>query len=152
MKDRATLTAFSTASAPLLTKKVRFSWRARREPVEPLGQLDVGLVGGDREADVGEPVELVADRLDHARMAVAGVDHADAAAEVDQPVAVGVGEDGAFGVHHGDRGDGRHAARHGLGAAGQQGAALGAGDLGLQVDDAGHGGLEEAWRGAGVTT
>ena len=32
--------------------------RAGREPVEPLGQLDVGLVRRDREADVREPVEL----------------------------------------------------------------------------------------------
>ena len=58
VKYRATFTAFSTASAPLFTKKVRFSWVPGRDPVEPLGQLDVGLVGGDREADVGEPVEL----------------------------------------------------------------------------------------------
>ena len=33
------------------------------DPVDPLGQLDVGLVGGDGEADVGEAVELLAHRL-----------------------------------------------------------------------------------------
>ena len=33
---------------------------AWRYPVEPLGQLDIGLVGGDRKADVGEAVELLA--------------------------------------------------------------------------------------------
>ena len=114
--------------------------RAGREPVEPLGQLDVGLVGRDREADVGEPVELLADRLDDAGVPVTGVDHADAAAEIDQAVAVGVGQHRAFGVHDGDGRDGGHAPRHRLGAAGQEGAAVGAGDLGLQVNDAGHDG------------
>ncbi len=41
--------------------------RPGRDPIEPLGQLDVRLVGGDREADVGEPVELLPHRRDHAR-------------------------------------------------------------------------------------
>ena len=77
---------------------------------------------------------------------MAGVDHADAAAEIDQAVAVGVGEHGAFGVHDGDRRDGRHPTRHRLRAAGEEGAAVGAGDLGLQVNDAGH----EASVGMGV--
>ena len=31
----------------------------RCDAVEPLGQLDVRLVGGDRKADVGKPVELI---------------------------------------------------------------------------------------------
>ena len=114
---------------------------AGREPVEPLGQLDVRLVGGDGEADVGEPVELGAHRLDHAGMAVAGVDDADAAAEVDEAVAVRVRQHGAFGVHHRDRRHGRDAARHRLRAAGQERPAVGAGDLGLQANHARHGGL-----------
>jgi hypothetical protein len=112
--------------------------RPGREPVEPLGQLDVGLVRRDREADVREPVELRPDRFDDAGVPVAGVDDADAAAEIDQAVAVGIGEHRAFRVHDGDGGDGGHALRHGLGAAREEGAAVGAGDLGLQVNDAGH--------------
>ena len=121
---------------------------AGRDPVEALRQVDVGLVGRDRKAHVREPVELGAHRLDDARVPVAGVDDPDAAAEIDEPVAVRVGEDGAFGVDHGDRRDRRDAARHGLGAAGQERPALGAGDFGLQADDARHGSLERAgkWR------
>jgi hypothetical protein len=114
---------------------------AGSEPVEPLGELHVRLVGRDGEADVRVPVELSPYRLDDAWVPVAGVHHADAAAEIDQPVAVGVGEHGALGVHHGDGRHRRHTARHRLGAARHQGAAVGAGDLGLQVDDAGHDGL-----------
>ena len=110
-KWRATFTAFATASAPLLTKKVRFSWEPGVMPVEPFGERDVGLVRGHRETHVCEPVELLADRLDHAGMPVTGVDHADAAAEVDEAVAVGVGQDGSLGVDDGDR-------RHGWDASG----------------------------------
>ena len=85
-----------------------------------------------------EPVELGPDRFDDAGVPVTGVDDADAAAEIDQAVAVGVGEHRAFRVHDGDGRDGGHAPRHGLGAAREEGAAVGAGDLGLQANDAGH--------------
>src|SRR4026207_382185 len=91
---RATLTAFSTASAPLLRKNVRFSWSPgvpRCAPVPPCRQLDVGLVGGNREADVGKPVELLPHRLNHPGMAVAGVDHRDSAPQADQTDAIGLG-------------------------------------------------------------
>ena len=71
-------------------------------------------------------------------MPVAGVHHADAAAEIDQPVAVGIGEHRALRVHNGYRCHRRDPPRHGLGAPRQQGAAVGAGDLGLEMDDAGH--------------
>ena len=146
MKWRATLTAFSTASAPLLTKKVRFSWEPGVSAVEPFGERDVGLVRGHREAHVCEPVELLADRLDHAGVPMTGVDDADAAAEVDEAVAVGVGQDGSLGVDDGDRRHGRDAFGDRLRAASHEGAAVGAGDLGLQMDDAGHDGPREDGR------
>jgi hypothetical protein len=111
----------------------------RGELVQPLGQLHVRLVGGDREAEVGIPVELIPDRLHHARVAVPGVHHADPAGEVDQPVAVGIGEHRPFGVYHRDRGYRGHATRHRLGPAGQERAAGGTGNLGPELDDAGHG-------------
>ena len=104
--------------------------------IEPFGQLHVGLVGGNREADVGEPIELLPHRLHHARMPMAGVDHADSASKVDQPVAIGVGEDRSvrmhdrYGSHRGDP------PRNGLAPPGQQGTAVGTGDLGLETDDA----------------
>ena len=113
---------------------------AGRHAVEPFGELDVGLVRGHRETHVGEPVELLADRLDHAGVPVTGVDHADAAAEVDEAVAVGVGQDGSLGVDDGDRRHGWDASGDRLRAASQEGAAVGAGDLGVQMDDAGHDG------------
>ena len=60
-------------------------------------------------------------------MAVTGVDHADAAAEIDQPVAIGIGDDRALGVHHGDRGHGGHPPGHRLGPPRQQSTAFGPG-------------------------
>ena len=115
----------------------------RRDPIESFRQLDVGLVGGYREADVGKPVELLPHRLDHSGMAVAGVDHTDSAPEVDQAVAIGIGEHRSVRVDHGDRGHRRHAPGHRLGPPGQQGTALGAGNLGLETDDARHRFLEK---------
>ena len=119
---------------------------ARRHPVQTLRQSDVRLVGGDRETDVREAVELAADRVHHARMAVAGVHNADSTAEIDQSVAVGVRDYGTLGVHHCDRGDGRHPAGHRRGATRRQRTTGRTGDLGLEMDDAGHAGL--AWNGS----
>ena len=48
------------------------------------------------------------DRVHHPGMAVPGVHHADAAAEVDQSVPVGIGDHRSFSMHHGDRSHGRH--------------------------------------------
>ena len=56
-----------------------------------------------------------------------GVDDPDAAAKVDQPVPVGIGDHRSFGVDHGDRGHRRHAPRDRLGPPGEKGAALGPG-------------------------
>ena len=64
----------------------------RRERAEPLGELDVALVRDDREVGVQEALGLLGDRLDDARVVVADVRHADAADEVDERVAVDVGD------------------------------------------------------------
>jgi hypothetical protein len=62
----------------------RFLRRAARGGrIEPLAQLDVRLVGHHLEAGVGERFQLLARRSDHPGMAVAGIDHRDAGAEVD---------------------------------------------------------------------
>ena len=71
---------------------------AGRDRVEPLGQGDVRLVAGDGKADVEVPVELVAHGLEHGGVPVPHVDDADAAAEIDELVAVDVGQHRTFGV------------------------------------------------------
>ena len=87
--SRASLTAFSTASAPALKKAARLA-ADRRERAEPLRELDVALVRNDREVGVEEALDLLGDRLDDARMVVADVRDADSADEVDEGVAVDV--------------------------------------------------------------
>ena len=59
-----------------------------------------------------EAVELITYRIHHAGVTMAGIHDADAAAEIDQPVAVDVGDDRALRVRHRDRGDRGNAARH----------------------------------------
>jgi hypothetical protein len=71
-------------------------------------------------------------------MPVPGVYHPDAAAEINEPVPICVGDDGSLRVHHRDRRDDGNAPRNGLRPAGEQGAALGAGDFRPELDDARH--------------
>ena len=66
----------------------------RSDGAEALGELDVRLVRHDREVGVDEPRSLLLDRLDDARVAMADVDHSDAAREVDEGVAVDVRDRG----------------------------------------------------------
>ena len=64
-----------------------------RRPLEqPLGERDVELVRHDREVGVGEALELLLRGGDDLRVRVADVEAADAAGEVDEGVAVDVGE------------------------------------------------------------
>jgi hypothetical protein len=76
-----------------------------RKLVETLGQLHIRLVGGYRKADVSKPIELLAYRLGYCRMAMTGIHHTDPTTEIDQPIAVRIGDDRAFGVDYGDRSD-----------------------------------------------
>ena len=64
----------------------------RSEGAEPLGQRYRRLVGDDGEIGVEEAGRLLDDRLDDARMGVSGVHDADAPGEVDEDVAVDVGD------------------------------------------------------------
>ena len=96
---RAILTAFSIASAPELTSSDFCSLaRARRELGEPAADLDVRLVDADHEALVEVAVDLLVDRVDDGREAVAGVLAADAAGEVEVRAAVDVGDARAVGA------------------------------------------------------
>ena len=70
---------------------------------QALGELGVDLVGDDSEVGVGEALELLLRRLDHLRMGVADVQAADAAREVDERVAVDVGDRGAARLRGHDR-------------------------------------------------
>ena len=75
----------------------------RRDRVEPLGVLDVDLVRDDREVGVEEARGLLLHRRDDARMRVADVEAADAAGEVDERVAVDVGDGRAAALGDHDR-------------------------------------------------
>ena len=110
----------------------------RRNAIEPFGQLDIRLVGGNREADVREAVQLVLNSRDDGWMAVAGVHHSDTAGKVDQPIVVGVGDDSPFGVHHRNGRYSRNPSWNGLGTPFQKRATLGAGDFGPELNDARH--------------
>src|SRR5688572_8433931 len=71
-------------------------------------------------------------------MAVPGVDHTYAPAEINQPVSIRIRDDCTLGMHHRDRGYRGDTTRNGLGPPSQQGAALGAGHFRPELDDAGH--------------
>ena len=75
----------------------------RRERQQPLGELDVRLVRDDREVRVDEAGHLLGRGLEDARMRVAHVQATDAAREVDEDVAVDVGERGAAAFLRHDR-------------------------------------------------
>ena len=107
------MTAFSTASAPVENRIDFFSPEIRRQGVQLLAECDVGLVGHDLEGGVGEGVELLLDRRDDLRMAVAGVEHGDAAGEVDVAVAILVPQFRALGPVGKDRICGADTARNG---------------------------------------
>jgi hypothetical protein len=90
--SRASFTAFSTASVPALKNAARVSPEIGASAHRPLGQLDGGRIRDDREVGVEEARRLLGDRLDDPRMRVTRVDHAHAAREVDEDVAVDVGD------------------------------------------------------------
>ena len=77
--------------------------RDRRQRAEPLGELDVDLVRHDREVGVREELHLLLGRRDDARVRVADREAADAAREVDERVAVDVGERRAAALGYDDR-------------------------------------------------
>ncbi len=91
------MTAFSVASAPVLTSSVFFGTFAGHERVQLLADCDVALVGQHVEAGVQEPIELAAHGFDDGGCAMSGVEAADATGEIDQAVAVDVFHDRAFG-------------------------------------------------------
>ncbi len=68
-----------------------------RERVEPFAQRHIGLIGQDLESGVGIGLELVLHRGQHARVAMAGVEHGDAGREVDVAPALDIPDFGVLG-------------------------------------------------------
>jgi len=93
----------------------------RHPRIDLLAQLDVGLVGQHLEAGVGELVQLVFHRLDDLRMQVAGIQHGDAAGEVDELAAFDVDHTAVLRMVGKDRMDLANAARDGSDTALHQG-------------------------------
>ena len=91
------MTAFSTASAPLLNSIDLGRPAVREQRDQLLAQRHVGLVGRDVDAGVEQLRRLLLDRLHDRGCAVADVHHADAAREIDPFLTVGIDETRALG-------------------------------------------------------
>ena len=88
---------------------------AGRDFVHALGEPDVTFVGRDLHAGVQEVVELSVHGGDYRLLAMADIEAADAAGEIDVAVAVDVFEPGVFGFRYIHRRAVRKTAGHGLG-------------------------------------
>src|SRR5215467_8253753 len=92
------------------------------EGVQFFGDSHVAFVGSDGETEVQVLFELLADRGEHSRRAMPGVETPDATGKIEVAIAINVFEDGAFGAR-GENGRGvGGAARNGGFAAGHKGA------------------------------
>jgi len=117
----------------------RFLGRAAgRQRVQLFGEPHVALVRRHHEAGVQEAIRLRMQRGDHARLAMPGIETADAAREIEVAVAVHILDDGAFGATYENGRQLRDAAWHGPAAALGQRSGARSGDGGLQMNR-GHG-------------
>src|SRR4029077_19235665 len=98
---------------------------AGSEGVEFFRDSDVALVGSDGEAEMQMFFELFADSGEHAGRAVANIEAADAAGEIEIAIAVDVFDGGAVGGRGENWRSARRSARNRGFAAGHQGAGLG---------------------------
>ena len=80
--------------------------------VQPRGEFDIGRVGRDLEGGVGDALQLASHRRHYPRVVVAGVQHADAADEIEKALAVHVPHLGAKAALQHDGVRGEDAARH----------------------------------------
>ena len=85
----------------------------RHGSVEALGQLDIWLIGADQRREVQQLGGLRLDGGDHLGRAVAGVEHADPADEIDQRIAIHIGHQRAAGAFDSDLMGFVQAVRHG---------------------------------------
>ena len=92
----------------------------RSQRIQTLGQRDVGLVHHHLEAGMGEALHLLLDRSDDLGMAVARVDHRNAAGKVDVALAFDIPQFGIAGAGSRERGRVPDATDDGGIAAGQE--------------------------------
>ena len=92
----------------------------RRNRIEPLGQLDVGLISHDLESSVRETAQLPLDGLNDARMPVTRREHTDAAGEIDIALTFHIPDFCVVGARSKQGRRGRHAPSHRGIAAGVQ--------------------------------
>jgi len=111
----------------------------RDELEEPLGERNVVLVGDDREVGVREALDLLLRGLDDPCVRVSDVEAADSAREVDERVAVDVGDRGAVRLLDHDRQIDRERLGNHAGLAFEDLAAARARDLCLEFDCSGRG-------------
>ena len=109
---RASLIAPSTASVPELVRKTRAFSSNGAIDASALHELEVARLVEVGGGDVDQPIGLLLDRRDDRRVAVAGAGHGDAGGEVEEAVAVDIGDDVAA------RRSRRRAGRRGSGWAG----------------------------------
>ena len=95
MCQRASFSAASSASAPLLVKNTFFGVGPGATFGQPLGEVDLRPVVEVGAGHVEQLVGLVLDRGDDLRVAVAGGGDGDAGGEVEEQVAVHVLDDAA---------------------------------------------------------
>src|SRR4029077_3339143 len=107
---------------------------AGSECVEFFGDSDVAFVRGDGEAKMEVLLELIADRGKHAGRAVANIEAADAASEIEIAIGGDVFDNGAVGVGGENRGGVRRAARNGGFAARHKCARLWTGYFGANLN------------------
>jgi hypothetical protein len=104
-------------------EKDGFLWKiSGSEGVQLFRDGDVALVRSDGEAEMQVFLELRLNRSDYAGRAVANVEAADAAGEIEIAIAVDVFDGGAVGARGEDGRGVRRTARNGGFAAGHQGA------------------------------
>ena len=84
----------------------RLGWpRAGHPGVEPFGHADIALVGDHVDACMDEPIERPADGRDDGGLAMAQIGDTDPGGEVEQLVAINVGDHRALGLGRHDRRD-----------------------------------------------
>ena len=123
----------STASVPELVRKTRAFSANGAMPGQALHELEVARLVEVGRGDVDEPLRLLLDGRDHLRVGVAGRADRDAGGEVEEAVAVDVGDDQPrAGLRNQRVGAGQGRAGDGL-VAGDDLARLRAGQLGDDV-------------------
>ena len=109
----------------------------RGERAKPFRQLDVGLVSDHGEVGVEKSLSLRVHGLDHPRVAVSDVQDADSAYEIEERVAVDVGDRRSARMRRDDRAVDDQRRRHGVALPLEDLACPGPRNLGAELDSSG---------------